>query len=63
MPYGPLPPLVSIPAGSLSLTSEACMRSSPMAMISPSNRVALGQTSRWSAFMWLYMAYASPMNA
>ena len=32
-------------------------------MTSPSKRVALGQTSRCMAFMWLYIEYASPMNS
>ena len=59
----PLPPLVSIPHGSASVAAEACIRSSPMAMISPSKRVALGHTSRCIAFMWLYIEYASPMNS
>ena len=30
----------------------ACMRSSAIAVISPSKRVALGQMSRWRAFTW-----------
>jgi hypothetical protein len=59
----PLPPLVSMPHGSASAAAEACIKSSPMAMISPSKRVALGHTSRCIAFMWLYIEYASPMNS
>ena len=47
-----VPPLVTIPAGVASVTCPACMRSSAIARISPSKRVALGHMSRWRAFWW-----------
>ena len=45
----PVPPLVTMPTGSVPVTASAWKRSRPMAMISPSKRVALGHMSRWSA--------------
>ena len=45
-----MPPLVTIPAGSLSVTASACIRSSTIAITSPSKRVALGHMSRCNAF-------------
>ena len=45
-----MPPLVTMPPGVLSVTASAWRRSSVMAMISPVNLVALGHTSRCSAF-------------
>ena len=54
-----LPPEVTIPAGSAPFSSPACIRSSAIAMISPSNRVALGHMSRWSAFWWAKSPKAS----
>ncbi len=48
----PVPPLVTMPTGSASLTASAWNRSSAIAMISPSKRVALGHMSRWSTFTW-----------
>ncbi len=59
----PVPPVVTIPAGSPSVTASACSMSRVIAMISPSKRVALGHMSRWSAFMCAYMPKASVMNS
>ncbi len=61
----PLPPDVMSPTGPSSALSAAlpCMRSRVIAMISPSNRVALGHMSRWSTFMWLYMPNTSFMKS
>ncbi len=48
----PVPPLVTMPAGVVSVTASAWSMSRVIAMISPSNLVPLGHTSRCSAFTW-----------
>ncbi len=55
----PVPPVVTMPAGVPSSTASACMRSSTIAMISPSNLVALGHMSRCSTFTWAKSPNAS----
>jgi hypothetical protein len=49
-----VPPEVTEPhglcSGSGPRAASPCMRSSAIAVTSPSKRVALGQMSRWSAF-------------
>ena len=55
----PVPPLVTMPAGSVPVTASACSMPSVMAMISPSNLVPDGQTSRCSALTWPNNANAS----
>ena len=55
----PVPPLVTMPTGSPSVTASAWSMSRVMAMISPSKRVALGQMSRWRALTWAYRPKAS----
>jgi hypothetical protein len=59
----PVPPLVTIPHGVASATASACNMSRVIAMISPSNRVALGHTSRCSAFTWAYSPKTSPRKS
>jgi hypothetical protein len=48
----PVPPVVTSPAGSVAVMASPWNRSNAMAMISPSNRVALGHMSRCSALTW-----------
>ena len=59
----PVPPLLTSPPGVVSVIASACSMSSVMAMISPSNFVALGQTSRCSALTWANSPKASVMNS
>ena len=59
----PVPPVVTSPAGSPSVTASAWNRSSVMAMISPSNLVALGHMSRWRMLTWANSPNASFMKS
>ena len=59
----PVPPVVTRPTGSLPLTASAWSRSSVMAMISDSNRVALGHMSRCSTLTWENRPKASFMKS
>ena len=48
----PSPSVSGAAEGCESVTVSACIMSRAMAMISPSNFVALGHTSRWRALTW-----------
>ena len=59
----PVPPEVTSPPGTVPVTASACIRSSAIAMISPSNRVALGHMSRCSTLVCANIPNASVRNA
>ena len=59
----PVPPEDTSPTGSPSATASPWSRSRVIAMISDSNRVALGHMSRWSALTWANSPNASVRKA